>query len=63
MDLPIGAEVVHAGTKYKVIESSSCWFCAFFVNECGRCGRPKEILGHCSALLREDGRAVSFIKV
>lgn len=63
MDLRIGAEVVFEGNKYKVIESLSCGCCAFAAFGSFKCDAAREKLGHCSALLRKDGRAIAFIKV
>lgn len=63
MDLPIGAEFVHEEKKYLIVENTSCWPCAFFDYETDRCSRPADVTGHCSALLREDGRTVCYVKV
>lgn len=63
MDFPIGAEIIHEGKKYIVEESASCYPCAFFDSINYECRRPAEVTGHCSALLREDGRAISFLRM
>lgn len=63
MDLPIGAEIVHEEKKYLVEESESCRPCAFFDSINYECRRPAEVTGHCSALLRKDGRDISFIRI